>query len=135
MKGLVPGHAGGRVGRVPGVRTGHPSLEFGELGLDPLHFMAGGAQDIPDDRRLGDVRDLRKVSEAEFQLRNEIADLRLGLLGEELEERALPRAVRSDEGHLLARLGDEVRVLEDERAAPGLAEVAGDQNRGHDTPR
>src|SRR5207245_1900328 len=46
------------------------------------------------------------------------------LAREEPEQGALPRAVRADEGDLVPRVEEEVRVLEDERSAPGFPEVA-----------
>src|SRR5207249_8347464 len=47
------------------------------------------------------------------------------------EQGALPRAVRADEGDLVPRVEEEVRVLEDERGAPGFPEVPARDDRLH----
>src|SRR5207249_10750892 len=131
VEGFVAGHARARVRGVPGVRAGHPRLEDGELRLDPLRLRARGREDVPDDGLWRDVRDLRKVAVPEPGLEGEVPQVRRRLAREESEQGALPRAVRADEGDLVPRLEEEVRVLEDERGAPGFPEVPARDDRLH----
>src|SRR5207249_2629072 len=119
VQGFVAGHARARVRGVPGVRTGHPRLEAGELSLDPLRLRARGGEDVPDGGLRRDVRDLREVAVPEAGLEHEVSQVRRRLAREEPEERALPGSVRAHEGDLLPRVEEEVGVLEDNRGAPG----------------
>src|SRR2546427_1670093 len=133
VEGFVAGHARARVRGVPGVRAGHPSLEAGELCLDPLRLRARGGEDVPPDGLRRDVRDLREVAVPEAGLEDEIPQVRRRLAREEPEQGALPRAVRPDEGDLVPRVEEEVGVLEDERGAPGFPEAAARDDRLHVT--
>src|SRR3989304_4328978 len=107
----------------PRARPPHPRLEAGEVGLDPLRLRAGGGQNVAHRGLRRYVRHLREVAEAEPRFEHEVPQVRLRLPREELEEGALPRAVGADEGDLVPRLAEEVRVLEDERGTPGFPEV------------
>src|SRR5207247_494969 len=131
VEGFVAGHARARVRGVPGVRAGHPRLEAGEVRLDPLRLRARGREDVPHDGLRRDVRDLREVAVPEAGLEDEVPQVRRRLAREEPEQGALPRAVRADEGDLVPCLEEEVRVLEDERGAPGLPEVPSGDDRLH----
>src|SRR5438093_2869913 len=131
VEGFVAGHARARVRGVPGVRSGHPRLEAGELRLDRLRLRARGGEDVPHDYLRRNVRDLREVTVPEAGLEDEVPQVRRRLAREEPEQGALPRAVRADEGDLVPRLEEEVGVLEDERGAPGLPEVPARDNRLH----
>src|SRR5881397_42665 len=62
---------------------------------------------------------------------SDLPQVRRRLAREESEQGALPRAVRADEGDLVPRVEEEVRVLEDERGAPGLPEVPARDDRLH----
>ncbi len=99
--------------------------------LNPLRLRAGCGEDVADRGLRRDVRDLREIAKAEAGLEHEVPQVRLRLAGKELEEGALARAVGADEGDLLPLLDQEVRVLEDERAAPGLPEVSAGDDRRH----
>src|SRR5207249_1056400 len=134
VQGFVAGHARTGVRSVPGVWAGHPGLEAGELRLDPLRLRARGGEDFPDDGLRRDVRDLGEVAVPEAGLDDEVPQVRRRLAREEPEQGALPRAVRADEGDLVPRVEEEVRVLEDERGAPGFPEVAARDDRLHVPP-
>src|SRR5207249_3371811 len=131
MEGFVAGHARARVRGLPGVWAGHPRLEAGEFRLDPLRLRARGGEDVPHDGLRRDVRDLREVAVPEAGLEDEVPQVRRRLAREEPEQGALPRAVRADEGDLVPRVEEEVRVLEHERGAPGFPEVPARDDRLH----
>src|SRR5437870_4848369 len=131
VEGFVAGHARTGVRSVPGVWAGHQRLEAGEVRLDPLRLRARGGEDVPHDGLRRDVRDLREVVVSEAGLQDEIPQVRRRLARQEAEQGALPRAVRADEGGLVARVEEGVRVLEDERGAPGFPEVPARDDRLH----
>src|SRR5207247_487356 len=101
---------------------------------DPLRLRARGGEDVPDDGLRRDVRDLREVAVPEAGLEHEVPHVGRGLAREETEQGALPRAVRADEGDLVPRVEEKVRVLEDERGAPGFPEVPARDDRLHVPP-
>src|SRR5207302_7378414 len=119
---------------VPGVRAGHPRLEAGELRLDPPRLRARGGEDVPHDGLRREVRDLREVAVPEAGLEHEVPQIRRRLAREEPKQGALPRAVRADEGDLVPRVEEEVRVLEDDRGAPRFPEVPARDDRLHVHP-
>src|SRR3989449_819175 len=131
VEGFVAGHARTRVRGVPGVQAGHPRFEAGELRLDPLRLRARGGEDVPHGGLRRDVRDLWEVAVPEAGLEHQVPQVRRRLAREEPEQGALPRAVRADEGDLVPRVEEEVRVLEDERGAPGFPEVPARDDRLH----
>src|SRR5439155_9893148 len=88
-------------------------------------------EDVPHDSLRRDVRDLREIAVPEAGLEHEVRQVRRRLAREEPEQRALPRAVRADEGDLVPPVEEEVRVLEDERGAPGFPEVPARDDRLH----
>src|SRR5207245_10728819 len=71
----------------------------------------------------------------EAGLEHEVPQVRRRLPREEPEQGALPRAVRADEGDLVPGVEEEVRVLEDERGAPGLPEVPARDDRDRKSTR
>src|SRR5207249_9581919 len=92
---------------------------------------ARGREDVPHDGLRRDVRDLREIPVPEAGLEHESPQVRRRLAREEPEQGTLPRAVRADEGDLVPRVEQEVRVLEDERCAPGFPEVPARDDRLH----
>src|SRR5207302_10782299 len=86
---------------------------------------------VPHDGHRRDVRALREVAVPEAGREDEVSQVRRRLAREEPEQGALPRAVRADEGDLLPGVEEEVRVLEDERGAPGFPEVPARDDRLH----
>src|SRR5207244_1647759 len=74
---------------------------------------------------------LRAGAVPEPRFEDEVPQVRHRLAREEPEQGALPRAVRTDEGDLVPRVEEEVRVLEDERGTPGFPEVPARDDRLH----
>src|SRR5205807_8627082 len=117
-----------------GLRADHPELEAGAPRLGPRGRRPRGRADDPHDALRRHVRDLREVAVPEAGLEDKVPQVRRRLACEEPEQGALPRAVRADEGDLIPCLEEEVRMLEDERGAPGFPEVPAGDNWLHLPP-